>query len=108
MNQHDYLFNGLYFARKYKKHILHMEYLENMCYVQEPSPPIPHSTQFHLHKMIESFKMEDVIMVALVLKDSRNWRGIDIVSFLRGSMVQNLLVLILTVAIEHCGCVQAH
>lgn len=42
-------------------------------------------------------------MVTWVLKVSRYWRGIDIVSFLRGSMVQNLLILILTVAIEHCG-----
>lgn len=57
--------------------------------------------------MIESFKMEDEIVVAQVLKDSRNWRVIDIVSFLR-SMIQNLLILILTVAIEHYGCVQVH
>ena len=58
--------------------------------------------------MINNFKMEDEIVVAQVLKDSRNWWVIDIVSFLRGSMVQNLLILILTVAIEHYGCVQAH
>lgn len=58
--------------------------------------------------MIKGFKMEDEIMVDQALKDSRNWWVAVIVNFLRGRMVQNLLILIVTVAMEHYGHVQAH
>lgn len=43
-----------------------------------------------------------------VPKDARNWWVIATVSFLRGRVVQNILILILTVVVEHCGHIRAH